>query len=349
MANYATSALAKAQVKASLQFGANETRSKTPSVMALAVQNSAISIPRADVERVHEKRVVDINFFSKINAGSATAKSAEHTGSIGDSSKVNLVYVSHVETFSLPHKLADNNVFGYEEILTNQYTQAWKNLVQRHDQSAFDLAIASRCQLAAAGLVTPLAAAGLAGAWNGTTFALEIPVADKNLRLQKAEAFMQARYFNGQYDVIADLATNSDFQFLVNQGAGNNQNTAFQFGNSMITKTQGIVSSAYALGAFLILPKGGLAGINWNDPMNKRNENVGGTVGMFTTVADPFGYGVTADLSMYTKRADTSGDTVSGSVQDLLDQYEITLTVAYAVSPLTAAGDGVAHLVGLKA
>lgn len=349
MANYATSALAKAQVKASLQFGANETRSKTPSVMALAVQNSAISIPRAEVERVHEKRVVDINFFTKIAAGSGTAKAAAHTGSVGDSAKVNLVYVTHVETFSLPHKLADNNVFGYEEILTNQYTQAWKNLVQRHDQSALDLVLSSRCQLAAAGLVTPLAAAGLAGSWNDTNYALEIANANKNLRLQKAEAFMAARYFNGQYDVIADLSTNADFQFLVNQGAGNAQNTAFQFGNSMITKTQGIVASDYALGAFLILPKGGLAAVNWNDAMNKRNENIGGEVGMFTTVTDPFGYGVNADLSMYTKRADTSADTTSGSVQDLLDQYEVALTMAYAVSPLTASGDGVAHLVGLIA
>jgi len=349
MANYATTALAKAQVKASLQFGASETRKLTPSVMGLAISNQNISIPRAEVERVHANRVVDINFLSKIAAGSATGKTANHTGSIGDSSKVNLSYITHVETFSLPRKLADNNVYSYDELFYNQYIQAWGNLIARHDASALAYVVANRCQLTAANLATPLVASGLgSSAWNDTLLALEINQANKNTRLQKAEQFMKARYFNGQYDVIADLGTNGDLQFLVNQGAGNAQNTAFQFGNSMVTATQSIISSDYNQGAFLILPKGGLAGINWNDTQNLKGIMSGeNEVGTLTTDVCPLGYNVKADLSMYTKRADTSADTVGGSTQDILDQFELTLTIAYAVSPLTTTDDSVAHLVGL--
>jgi hypothetical protein len=349
MANYAATALAKAQVKASLQFGASETRALTPSVMALAYKNSSISIPRAEIERVHENRVVDINFFAKTAAGSITAKAYNHTGPVGDSAKVNLSYNTVVEPFSLPMKLANNNVFGYEEMFANKYMQAWQNLVARQDALALALVTSDRCQLTAATLATPLTASG-AGSWSDANFALEISQASKKQALQKAEAFMMARYFNGQYDVIADLQMKSEFDFLLNQGAGNNQNTNFQFGNSLITPTQSIISGDYSLGSFFILPKGGLAGVCWNDKMNKQGIDEGRTeTGVFTTAVDPFGYGVKADVSMYTKRADTSADTVGGSTEDLVTYVELSLTMAYATNPLTLAGDGVPTLVGITA
>jgi hypothetical protein len=350
MANelYVLSALAKAQVKASQQFGASETRAVTPAVMGLALQNAAISIPAAEQARVHEKRVVDITFFSKKAAGSGTAKSITPTGTKGSSNKVNLVYVTHVESFSVNAKLADNNVYSEQEIFQNEYAQAWQALLQRHNQSAVDYIHANRCQLSAANLATPIATSG-AGTWNETNFALEIPVANEKRRLQKAEAFMKARYFDAQFDVIADLATNADLQYLVNQGAGNAQNTAFQFGNSMITPSQVPLNTAYDLGSMIILPKGGFAGICWNDQMNLRNTDKGLAVGMFTTVTDPFGYGCKADLMIKSALVDSSADTVSGSTQDIIDTYEMSLTIAYVLNPLTYTGDAVAHEVAIVA
>lgn len=352
MANelYVLSALAKAQVKASQQFGASETRAVTPAVMGLALQNAAISIPAAEQARVHEKRVVDITFFSKKAAGSTTAKSINPTGTKGSSNKVNLVYVTHVESFSVNAKLADNNVYSEQEIFQNEYSQAWKALLTRHNQSATDYILANRCQLSAATQATAIANSG-AGVWNETNYALEIPQAKKNLRLSNAEAFMKARLFDGQYDIIADLSTEAEMRFLMNQGAGNAQNLAGQFGNSNIVPSQvGISTIAeYVNGQFIILPKGGFAGICWNDQMNLRNTDKGLAVGMFTTVSDPFGYGCKADLMIKSALVDSSADTVSGSTQDIIDTYEMSLTIAYVLNPLTATGDSVAHLAAIVA
>lgn len=352
MANelYVLSALAKAQVKASQQFGASETRAVTPAVMGLALQNASISIPAAEQARVHEKRVVDITFFSKKAAGSTTAKSITPSGTKGSSNKVNLVYVTHVESFSVNAKLADNNVYSEQEIFQNEYSQAWKALLTRHNQSAVDYIIANRCQLAASALATPIANSG-AGTWNETNYALEIPQAKKNLRLLAAESFMKARYFDGQYDVIADLATEAELKALMYQGANNGVNTNFQFGNSNIVASQvGLTSVAeYANGQMLILPKGGFAGICWNDQMNLRNTDKGLAVGMFTTVSDPFGYGCKADLMIKSALVDSSADTVSGSTQDIIDTYEMSLTIAYVLNPLTTSGDAVAHLAAIVA
>lgn len=348
MSLYAESALAKAQVKANQVWSSPELRSKAPSVMAMAVKNSVIAIPAPEIARVHENRVVDINFFTKKAAGSTVAKAAYHTGTNGDSAKQNLTYVTIVEKFQVRHKLADNNVFSYDEIFNNEYAQAWNNALARQDNAALAALIDARCQLSAANLATPIAASG-AGAWSDTTKALEVGSANKNLFLQKAESFLKARYFNGMYDAVVDLQTGAMLENLLNQGAGNNQNTAFQFGKTAFVPTSDIISSDYTLGSMLIMPKATFAGIVWNDKANLRGEKVGGKEGMLTTVQDPFGYGVRADLSVYTQRADTSADTVSGSTQDYVDEYELTLTVAYATAPLTTASDGVAHLVGLTA
>lgn len=349
MANCILSAIAKGQVKLSRELGAAETRSLTPSVMALAMRNSDTSISAADKLRIHENRVVDINFFTKRTAGSAVAKTITHTGTGADTNKVNLVYASVVETFSLPAKLANNNIFSADEMLLDNLRQCWQSLAARQDAIALALALSDRCQLSASALATPIAASG-AGIWNETNYALEISEANRKLSLQKAKSFMRARYFNGMYDVIADLQMKDEFDYWMNQGAGNNQNTGFQYGDTSMVATQSIISSDYSGGSFIIMPKKSLAGVCWNDKLNLQGVDEGQTAtGIFTTMNDPFGYGTKADLSIYTNRADTSADTTGGSTQDLVTQFELTLTMAYATSPLTTSGDGVPHLVGIVA
>ena len=346
MANYVASALAKAQAKVTQQWGASELRVITPSVVGLALKNKDIAIPAPEQLRVHENRVVDINYFTKRAAGAGTAKAAAHTGSKGDSAKVNLTYITHVETFSVNAKLANNNIFAYEEILANELKQAWDNLLARHNTSAVDFLETNRMQLGAAALADAIAASG-AGAWEDTNKTLEMSVADKDLRLQKAESFLAARYFTGMYDAVVDLQTWGDMMYLINQGAGNNQNLSYQFGNTTMVQSQKALTANYTKGAFYLMPKAGFAGICWNDKLNRENYQKDATIGLFTTMADPYGLGAVADLSVYSGRVDSSADTTGGSLQDVKDEYELTLTIAYASAPLSTANDSVIHQIAL--
>ena len=158
---------------------------------------------------------------------------------------------------------------------------------------------------------------------------------------------MAARYFNGEYDIIADLTMGQEFEFALNQGSGNYNNLSFQFNNFNIATTPETISADYPQGAALIMPKNSFAGMYWNDLLNITGLNAGmNSVGNFGTMMDPFGSGLKADTSIYTARADTSSDTYNGSTQDVVDNLEITATVAYATDPLSLAGDGVAHLIG---
>lgn len=342
MANYATSVLAKGQAVVTARNQIPEQRRKLPTVMELALKNQEFSIPDAVELRKSDLRPVEIYYQKNVAAGAATAKVATHTGGFGDSGKVELTYVTHVETMSLPRKLAQNNLLSYQALFNNLYEQKWKNLRDRHDNSALAFLLANKLQLAAA-IIDPQIASANPGTWNEVNYALEVDAAKASRFAQKAKSFMAARNFNGpDYDVIADLQMADEFEVAMQQGAGNNTNLGWQFANLNISKTQAQIDANYEKGTILILPSKMFAGMYWNDALNVSGVNAGeNEVGTLGTKADPFGSGAVADISLYTARADTSANTTGGSTQDIIDQWELTLTIAYALPPLSTAGESV--------
>jgi hypothetical protein len=231
-------------------------------------------------------------------------------------------------------------------MFNNLYEMKWKNLRTRHDTSALNFLFSNRCQLAAA-VINPQIASGAPGTWNETNYALEVAAGNKDRFIQQAKILMQARLYQGEYDVLSDLQIGGNVDYSSQQGAANQANYSWQYDGVNINRTSDVISSAYSKGAALILPATLFAGMYWNDGLNKSGSvNSGETeVGSLGTIADPFGSGAVADISVYTKRADTSANTSGGSPQDVVDQYEVTLTMAYALPPLSVAGDSVVHLV----
>jgi hypothetical protein len=346
MANYAASVLAKGQATVEAKYQTPEQRRQLPTVMGLALKNQSISMPDAQALRVSPLRTVDVNYLTNIAAGSATAKVAVHTGTYGDSGSINVVYVQHVETLSMPKKIAANSIYDEGALFANRYEMAWKNLRTRHDTSALAFLNTNRCQLSPA-VINPATASANAGVWNGVNYALEISQTDRALFIQRAKAFMAARFYTGPYDVVSDLQLAAAFEYQMNQGQGNASNTSFQFGDANIATSQMQISSAYALGAALIMPQGTLAGLNWNENLNKKGFEGGQTTtGRLGTMRDPLGSGAIGDISFYTARADTSANGSGGSTQDLVDQWEVTLTIGYVAPPLSLASDSVIHLIG---
>lgn len=350
MSNYAASVLVNGQSIVTAKNQAPEQRRKLPTVFELALKNQEYSIPNAQELRTSPLRTVDISYFTNVAAGVGTTKAYNHTGTYGDSGKVNLVYVSHVETFSLPRKLAYNSLLTYQNMFNNLYEMKWKNLRTRHDDSALSFLYTNRCQFSAA-TMNPLIASANPGTWDEGTFALGIDQTNKNLFMQRVQSFMQARNHPGEIDVIADLQKSADFMNMMQQGGGNAVNQAWQFAGTTIATTQSAIDTSYSNGAVFVLPKGLFSGMCWNEGLNRKgvNEDAGGSVGTLGTTADPFGSGAIADISMYTQRADTSANATGGSTQDIQDQWELTLTVAYALPPLSTALDSVVHEIGQTA
>jgi hypothetical protein len=343
MANYASSVLNTGQALITAKNNTPEQRRKKPTVFELAIKNQEFSIPHAQTLRTSPLRPVEIYYFKDVAAGSATAKSYNHTGSMGDSGAASVVYVQTVETFSLSEKIAANQYMTYQQLFNNLYEMHWKNLRTRQDTAALSYLYSYRNQLAAS-VMTPRLASANPGKWEETTHALEISQANATQFINKGKSAMAASLYTGEYDVVADLQMASTFAQYMNQGAGNQANLTWQFDNVDFAVTQDVIDSAYSLGSTLWLPKGMFAGLDWNEQLNKTgliNPDKGGSIGMIGTTADPFGSGAVADISMYTQRADTSSNTSGGSTQDFVDQWELTLTVGYILPPLTLANDSV--------
>lgn len=350
MSNYATAVLAKGQAIVTAKNQQPEQRRQIPTVFEMALKNQEFSIPDASELRKSPLRPVEINYFTDVAPGNSTAKAYNHTGSYGDSGKVQLVYIQFAETFGIPRKIADNSIFTYQNIFNNLYEIKWKNLRTRHDKAALAFLYANRAQLANAAMDPQIQAAGFGplntgnyGSWNGTNFAIEVNAASQNLLIQRVKSVMAARFYEGELDIVADLQTSAQFDFAAQQGQGNAANTAYQFAGTNISATQQLIDSNYNLGSVLAMPKGLFAGMCWNEALNKRgvDDDPGGAIGILGTIDDPLGSGATADLSMYTQRADTSANTSGGSTQDIVDQWEVTVTMAYALPPLSLANDSV--------
>lgn len=350
MSNYATAVLAKGQAIVTEKNQQSEQRRQMPTVFEMALKNQEYSIPDANELRKSPLRPVEINYFANVPAGTATAKAYNHTGSYGDSGKVSLVYVQFVETMGIPRKIADNSIMTYQNIFNNLYEQRWKNLRTRHDIAALAFLYANRTQLTNALMDPQIQAAGFGplntgnyGSWNQNNFAIEVNASTQNLFIQRVKSVMAARFFEGDLDIVADLQHAAQFDYAAQQGAGNLANIAFQFAGTDISVTQMLIDPNYSLGSVLAMPKGMFAGMCWNEALNKRgvDDDPGGAIGILGTIQDPFGSGAVADLSMYTQRADTSANTSGGSTQDIVDQWELTVTMAYALPPLSAAGDSV--------
>lgn len=341
MANLALSILNTGQAKIAAKYQAPEQRRKVPTVMGLALQNQDYSLPDAATLRTSPLRPVQIYFKKDIAAGVGTTKSYNHSGTFGDSGYVTITYVSHVEVMGVPLKIGANNVYTYQDVFTNDLEMKCKNLVDRQDNSALAFLYANRMQLSAATMNPLLQSAGLTG-WNETTYALEIPDSQKTLFIQKVKDAMFARNYRGELDIVADIQMGSNFANYMNQGAGNQSNLGWQFDGVNIARSAAVLDTNYSSGSVFAMQKGMLAGLNWNEMLNRTglpNPDMGGSIGMVGTMADPTGTGAIFDVSMYTQRADTSANTTGGSTQDFVLQTEITSTIGYVTAPLSLASD----------
>lgn len=347
--NYVASILALGQAKTMGKVNEFEQRRRIPTVMETALKNQSYSNPDLQLLKTSltPDRPTKAYYFKKVDAGSATTKSYQHTGTPGDTGYTDVTYISAVETFTVPFKMGANNVYTYAEMYANRYMEAWRNLRTRQDTSALAFLASAKNQQSQAVMNALLASAGLGNnLWNETNYALEIPYSLQTTFVRKIEDAMRAQNFMGQFDTVMDLQLASMYDNYYAQGGGNFQNLGWQFGNQTGVPVQIALDSNYSdqNGTAYIMPKGTFYGLNWNEQANKTGlppEMSGASIGYLTTLSDPFGSGAVADVSTYTQRADTSSYTAGGNPEDFLLQVELTLTIGYIAPPLSTSGDSV--------
>jgi hypothetical protein len=351
MSDYAASVLYTAQAQIAARRNLFEQRRQMPKVLRMGLNNSEYSIPTVSELRTSPLRQVDVVYFKSVPNGTATVKAYNHTGTYGDTGKVNVTYYQIVETIGMPLKLGANNLLSNATLFANLYEQKWKNIIDRHEDIALARAVAFRNQLDATTMDARLAAAGLT--WDDTNKGIAISSDDTNLFIAKSKSAMESMFLSyaDGYDVITDLQSSVTFENYMNQGSGNFSNTQWQFSDCNFYKTQKQISTAYGKGSTLFMPRGAFGAFTWNEQLNRQglNDDMGGSIGTLGTQTDPFGLGITADVSTYFQRASTVADTTGGSPQDFILQMEMTVTIGYVTDPSSTTDDSPIILIGQNA
>jgi len=135
--------------------------------------------------------------------------------------------------------------------------------------------------------------------------ALQVTNAQKNLIFNDVSTIMDEDDFEGIYNVLGSSSLKSTVMQYTNQGANNDTNTAFQFGDYDFSYSNRVSNGSGVEATFYTIPRGTIATFNRNEPDAILGSSVGETV-VWDTVQVPI---VELEMGVLYKKecADNSG------------------------------------------
>jgi|GEM_PF-5577433 len=313
MANLTATQLLKAITKANMGImGAAEMRSFEHSLVGKLLGNQNEVFRNINALKSSDEQPTKAILFNRVKTASDTAKAHDHSGDFADTFEKDIAYIKRVQKFKVSYKQADNNQFGYDEILQHNLKNALLNLYEDISAYAVSWLDANKSQVGVDSLMD----------FDDTTnFQFDNVAADKDLFFDYLKASMRTNKYRPVLDVVGDQRNSALYRKLAANGTMNADNTAFQLPGLDYVEEEQIALSANGLAYAW---QKGMAGMTtWNEPLNRRGQGEpGANEGFFTTMADPILGGMVHDLHIQRSIADTSGS--AGNVQDVVDEYEIT-------------------------
>lgn len=312
-----------------------EKRDKNTFLLDMCLEEREFTIPMLDEIRMADTQATEVLYEKQTAFTSGTAKSCNPTGAVGDSGIVTPTWATATAAFEMSVKRHKGNELSYAKALASQLLQA-EDWILKNSPASVDAAIAAyletnRTQVNAADGVGQ-------STWNGIDFKAEFDNADLERFYNYLDSEMALNDYNGEFMEAVNTMWVADWAYIRNQGEGNSTNTAFQlvapyqwtgFPSKLIAPATGEQSVHY------IVPKGGIALIDWNDPANRQKEVRNGKE--WTTYASRRYPGLTFDVFLNRDCADTSAS--GGSTQDPVDTYEVAFNYAILHAPLSTANE----------
>lgn len=291
-------------------MGAPEFRDYQHSALKLALSSESDVFRNLNQLKQSDEQPTKVDLIKRVYTASGTAKSASHSAAgFADSFVKDITYLKRTQTFKVSYKQADNNRFGYDEILQSEIKNKLMSMYADLSTYFTGWLDTNRTQVGVDSLI----------AFDDVTnFQFDNPTAEAEFLFENIKAAMRKNKYMTPLDVVADQAIAKKYRKLAANGTMNADNTAYQIpGIDLVEEPQlSSADSAY------VWQKGLVGMTTWNEPMNRRGEgSVGDNQGLFTTFRDPI-LGYNHDLHVVRSIADTSGS--GGNVQDVVDEYEMT-------------------------
>ena len=336
MANLTPTNLLAAIARVSEKYMSGEFRMPDTAALSTAYIGEKTN-PSLAALRTREDRATNYDFPIRKSQGTATGRTALHTGNRTDSLRTAITWKTVIDTFSISMKQLDNNTISFEEA----FAKGVKSCVMNNLKEADDWFIA---QLIAD--KTQINVGGVRGTWDSTNYDMALDASQQDYWKEQVEANMSNNEYSGELMIIADSLAYIDMTRSLNQGAGNAVNLGYQFGGGSIVKTsKSILSGTTYNGSAIAFPMDMAGLFQWIPKQNRKalimDKAISSEVGDFGSISVPVvddkgavKYTIDAAISMYAKRTDTSS--YNGSAQDVLYQIEISWDMAYMSAPLSS-------------
>ena len=334
MANFATSALAKAQAKLINKFKAGEMKFRNPAVHLLFVRETNIMMPDYNTLRTREDRTVETNYLLRTSRALGGARSHNYTGAQGDSAIMTPSWAPYTDGFVSTIKEADNKIYDFTELHMNKMENVLINFVNGLETVASGYAFSNR---------TGVNSATAGGTFNAVDDTFEITDATNGEKaIQITRTVMDINELSGDdLVVICDSIAWNKFGFDSAQGTGNSTNLGYQFQgiefihDPKLTAAAAGLVAAYSKGYWIAVPRGTVAGLDWI-PLQNREGRDYGNIASYGTILNPID-GLNYAIHSYQAGAD--GTAVGGYTQDVKIETQVSIDIAYVNSPSSTANE----------
>lgn len=339
--NYVPSNLAKAQAKLMSQFQAAELRYTDPAVYRLFLQQSPIMFPNFEQIRTREDRTVEAYYKERTSRSLSTGRAHEHTGAHGDTGVLTPAWTTYSDPFAISLKQADNNMYSLEEMQMNELENAFKNFIEGNETTATAYLMTNRSHINAATFTN---ANDDLGVFNDSTYVHEIPASTfwgtSNFNVmfgQSVKTVMQINKYNG-FALACDSIAWAKLNYVANQGNANANNLSFTLDGieyyHAIKLNALAVALGYTSGFALAIPTGTIGCLPWIPKQNRIGVDTKEQT--YSSLINPFD-GQLYAIHSYATRAD--GSLTNGYTQDELQQFEISIDLAFEHAPLSVSGE----------
>jgi hypothetical protein len=293
------------------------------------------TMPSMSELRKREDRAVYFDFPVRKALGSATERTALHTGNRTDSLRTLLSWKTVIDTFSISMKQLDTNTLSFEEAFAKGIKSCVFNNLKQADDWYIAQLLANKTQINVG---------GVRGDWDTVNYNMALYATQKDYWKEQIEANLSNNEYMSEMTIVADSLAFTDMVRSLNQGQANSTNLSYQFGSGEIIKTSKSILSGYD-GSAIAFPNE-LSGLFFWIPKQNRgaldiNRAMSGEVGSFGSIQVPIVndkgnvmYTIDAAISMYANRTNTSAS--NGNKQDVLYQIEISWDMAYMAAPLSS-------------
>ena len=295
---------------------------------------------KVDAVKMSDQDTVEVSILDKQAITAGTARAYNHSGSINDSTKATLSFITRSASFKYSVKQADrDSVFSLEQMIAKQMLSAIHSI---HDNlETYYLAYLNTNKSQVVQSASPIG-----GAWDGTNYIFGVSAGDEDIMFQRIKGFMRQQYLKGQLQMVSNEFLTQKGEFLAQQGSGNSTNLGWQLSNINNYGSTELSNDSGYQGMGYVIPFGTVGLEPWIPRLNR--EGFGSPFqngGAYYSMPDPLGTGLTFAVHEYASGADNQS--AAGERQDVDIEVEVSIDTAPVKAIETTSNSSPIYKVGL--